>query len=238
MTRFKSYDPSMGITQDQYSQQIAQANEQLYGLSSLSGGQFSDQGLNRPRIPSFDDRGGYVDWRRDEPWINKETGEPWKSKGRGDMPPGSRAGPTDAPEPWPDDPRLAEYEKGPKHQVGGFPVTNGASLPPPGWPRPKVMPTPNPPVMEPPPPIASPPPPDIKPLLPPELLPDKTPEYSGQPRPTLINPILPGPLQLPTGQQSSGLTYSRGAAVKPPSLRLKHGGSLTSRVSHLLRILS
>ena len=137
-----------------------------------------------------------------------------------------------------DDPRLAEYEQGPKHQVGGFPVTNGASLPPPGWPRPKVMPTPNPPVMEPPPPIASPPPPDIKPLLPPELLPDKTPEYSGQPRPTLINPILPGPLQLPTGQQSSGLTYSRGAAVKPPSLRLKHGGSLTSRVSHLLRILS
>ena len=103
---------------------------------------------------------------------------------------------------------------------------------------PSVMPTPQPPVMEPPPPIASPPPPDIKPLLPPELLPDKTPEYSGQPRPTLINPILPGPLQLPTGQQSSGLTYSRGAAVKPPSLRLKHGGSLTNKVSHLLRILS
>jgi hypothetical protein len=121
---------------------------------------------------------------------------------------------------------------------GGEPFLVSPLRPSPDTRPPPVMPTPNPPVMEPPPPIVSPPPPDIKPLLPPELLPDKTSEYSGQPRPTLINPILPGPLQLPTGQQSSGLTYSRGAAVKPPSLRLKHGGSLTSRVSHLLRILS
>jgi len=241
MSRFPSYDPSMGITQDQYSQQIAQANEQIYGggLSSLPGGQLSDQGPNRPRIPSFDP----------EPWINKETGKPWESKGRGDMPPGSKAGPTDAPEPWPDDPRLAEYEKGPRHQVGGFPVTNGTSLPPPGWPerdvslpppgwpRPEVMPTPKPPVMEPPPPVVSLPPPDIQPLLPPELLPYKPPE-DGRPRPTPVNPILPGLFQPPTGQQASNLTYSRGPAIRPPSVRLKHGGSLTNRVSDLLQILS
>ena len=295
MTRFKPYDPSMGITQDQYSQQIAQANEQIYGggLSSLPGGQLSDQGprsipgtggpaqhfayfgpggdpfpwehIGKPRLPSFDP----------EPWINKETGKPWESKGRGDMPPGSKAGPTDAPEPWPDDPRLAEYEKGPRHQVGGFPVTNGASLPPPGWPerdvslpppgwpRPEVMPTPKPPVMpgpgnflprpggvtprpggeprppvmEPPPPVVALPPPDIKPLLPPELLPYKPPE-DGRPRPTPVNPILPGLFQPPTGQQASNLTYSRGPAIRPPSVRLKHGGSLTNRVSDLLQILS
>ena len=81
------------------------------------------------------------------------------------------------------------------------------------------------------------PPPDIQPLLPPELLPYKPPE-DGRPRPTPVNPILPGLYQPPTGQQASNLTYSRGPAIRPPSVRLKHGGSLTNRVSDLLQILS
>jgi hypothetical protein len=82
------------------------------------------------------------------------------------------------------------------------------------------------------------PPPDIQPLLPPELLPGKPPEDYGRPRPTPINPLLAGLYQLPTGQQASNLTSSGGPTIRPPSLRLKHGGSLTNRVSDLLQILS
>ena len=47
-------------------------------------------------------------------WINKTTGKPWEKSGRGDMPPGYKAGPTDAPIPWADDPRLAEFEHRPE----------------------------------------------------------------------------------------------------------------------------
>jgi len=43
--------------------------------------------------------------------------------------------------------------------------------------------------------------------------------------------------QLPTGQQVSNLAYSEGSALRPPSLRLKHGGSLTDKVLRILRNL-
>ena len=43
--------------------------------------------------------------------------------------------------------------------------------------------------------------------------------------------------QLPTGQQVSNLAHSEGPALRPPSLRLKHGGSLTDKVSRILRNL-
>ena len=42
-------------------------------------------------------------------WVNNETGQPWKSSGRGDYSPGSRPGPSDMPEAWDDDPRLQDY---------------------------------------------------------------------------------------------------------------------------------
>lgn len=42
-------------------------------------------------------------------WVNKETGDAWLSKGRGDYAPGRRAGQGDKPEDWADDPRLDKY---------------------------------------------------------------------------------------------------------------------------------
>jgi hypothetical protein len=42
-------------------------------------------------------------------WVNNETGQPWKSSGRGDYSPGSKPGQADRPEAWDDDPRLQEY---------------------------------------------------------------------------------------------------------------------------------
>jgi len=75
-------------------------------------------------------------------WINKTTGKPWEKSGRGDMPPGYKAGPTDAPIPWADDPRLAEFEHRPE-------MIRPAVIQPPSTtmplPQPPVMPTPSPP---------------------------------------------------------------------------------------------
>tara|TARA_R100001086_G_scaffold126642_1_gene65490 strand:+ start:394 stop:1437 length:1044 start_codon:yes stop_codon:yes gene_type:complete len=172
-----------------------------HGDIGPGGDPFPREHIGRPRLPSFDDRGGYVDWRRDEffkprkdaePWINKETGEPWKKKGRGDMPPGYKAGPTDAAEPWPDDPRLAEYEQGPTESPIDFPGGPGIfwrpdtyppdvsePMPPPQppvmpLPKPPVMPLPQPPVMPPQPPVMpSPTPqPPVMPTPQPPVIPD------------------------------------------------------------------
>jgi len=281
---FRPYDPSMGITQDQYSQRIAQANKQLYGggLSSLSGSQLSTQGprsipgtggpaqhfayipfpgehIGRPRLPSFDDR--YMDWRRDEPWINKETGEPWKSQGRGDMPPGSRAGPNDAPEPWPDDPRLAAYEQGPTESSIDFPG-HAITLP---W-RPdtyppdvsKPMPLPKPPVMPPQPPVTPtpqppvmPPQPPVTPTPQPPVIPDwqrRRPGHEIQAdlararaaSSVGIPPVSPTPPpQLPASTQMP-TPYSPAPApvFRPPAIQLRHGGSLTESILSILRNLS
>ena len=42
-------------------------------------------------------------------WVNKETGDAWLSKGRGDYAPGRRARQGDKPEDWAEDPRLDKY---------------------------------------------------------------------------------------------------------------------------------
>ena len=67
-------------------------------------------------------------------WINNETGQPWKSSGRGDSSPGTRPGQADRPESWDDDPRLQEYT---------FQVSEDQSRPVKGLDRrPKKLPSP------------------------------------------------------------------------------------------------
>ena len=275
MTSFSPYDPSMGITQDQYSQQIAQANEQFYGLSSLSGGQhltmlldqFSDQEPKRPEGIEDQDWQKYIAARDEAAKYRKESGDmgryvregegsydQWKAMtanpailanfqgvSRPDMPtlnpsmPGEPGfGRPNVMLPQPFLPRPDGVTPRPGGDISDHMVRPPVALPYSGG----VTPRPSMPGFMPRPGGGLIPPPDIQPLLPPELLPGKPPEDYGRPRPTPVNPLLPGLFQLPTGQQASNLTSSGGPAIRPPSLRLKHGGSLTNRVSDLLQILS
>jgi len=77
--------------------------------------------------------------------------------------------------------------------------------------------------------------PSLNPFKPPVQQPvPPSPPVSPRPEP---KPGIQFP-QLPTGQQVSNLVYSEGPALNPPSIRLKHGGSLTDKVLRILRNLS
>ena len=240
MSRFPSYDPSMGVTQDQYSQQIAQANEQIYGggLSSLSGGQhltmlldqFSDQEPKRPEGIEDQDWQKYIAARDEAAKYRKESGDMGQYVREGE---GSydqwKAMTANQDVSRPDLSILNPFMPG----EPGFGRPN-VMLPQPFLPRPDGV-TPKPGLTPTDPNLVPRPDPSLNPFQPtmPEVQPP-SPSVSPRPEP---KPGIHFP-QLPTGQKVSSFSDPENPGLNPPSIRLKHGGSLTDKVLRILRNLS
>tara|TARA_R100000306_G_C4329846_1_gene119639 strand:- start:55 stop:789 length:735 start_codon:yes stop_codon:yes gene_type:complete len=244
MSRFPSYDPSMGITQDQYSQQITKTNEQLYGggLSNLPsmdkffGYTMSSPGTDGLGMQSPGGFGATVMsyYRRKKPDGTYEyhqtgntaqpapSGEGWERSSQefpgqhGDIDPEWR-------KEW-----EKKYGKPDVSRPAVEPLPDLSILNPFMPDIDKWMPEyPDIPIPR--------PDPSLNPFQPPVQLPEPpSPPVSPRPEP---KPEIQFS-QLPTGQQASNLSYSEGPSLIPPAIRLKHGGSLTDKVLHILRNLS
>ena len=261
MTSFAPYDPSMGITQDQYQQEIARTEKQFYGggLSSVLGSLFGP--VRDRRRPLKDSRVTTQSYYRDmfPEFTGNITAADAGRVGRG----GSHF-----------TPEFREYAQSKGYEVDMTPTyMDGApilykpgergdpNLPGRGHPKPSGIGGPKwydniygeevregglsleDFIPKPPPVLATSPCPDV--MRPTSPRPDTRPPPV-MPRPAGVssgdNP-LGGPRygRLPTGRDISRLVSSDDPAIRPPSILLKnmrHGGSLTHTVLDILRSLS